>query len=446
MSQNKTIGRIDPRQRRFLGLAEQLEESGPPKLATLAITLTAILFLAGIFWACVTEIDEVAIAEGAIVPSGNIQIVQHLDGGIVQEILVRKGDLVEKGQELVVMDGGATQAELLKARARAAALSLQAERLQAFAQERAPRFDQVAPNYSDLIADQQEIYDLQVKNRKHQRSVLEQQIAESLIDYQTLIQQVDHLKKQVALAQESADMRQTLFEKGLATKPAWLDAQRDLEQARSNLVSAGGSVSQAKERADEAREKLRETNSRLANDAMDQMGSITSELAELQETIKVNEQRVLRLAVRSPVTGIVKDLTIAGVGEVISPGGKLAEIVPEQDQLVVEAKLQPKDVGNIRIGNDVIVKVSAFDFARFGGIHGKLTHLSASTFEDERTGESYYKATVSLDKNYVGPNAMVHRLRPGMVVQASVHSGERTVIEYLTKPIRNTLSDALHEP
>lgn len=446
MSKQNATTRIDPRQRRFLGLAEQLEEHGPPKLASLAISLTAILLMAGVFWASVTNIDEASVAEGTVVPSGNIQIVQHLDGGIIQEIHARKGEHVEKGQALLHLDGGATQAELSKALAREAALSLQAERLKAFAEEREPNFDLIAADYPDLIADQRAIYDLQVKNRTYQRSVLEQQIAERTIDYQTLTEQVENLKKQIALASEATEMRKTLYNKGLATKPAWLDAQRDLTQAQSNLLNATGSVLQAKERADEARQRLRETTSRLANEAMSQMGTVTAELAELRETIRVHNQRVKRLIVRAPVTGTVKELSIAGIGEVIAPGGKVAEIVPADDPLVIEAKLKPGDIGNLQVGLPALIKVSAYDFARFGGIEGEVTHISASTFEDQQTGDTYYKATIKLNQHHVGADPLRNVIRPGMTVQANINSGERTVIEYLTKPVRNTLADALHEP
>jgi membrane fusion protein, adhesin transport system len=434
--------RADPSRVRHLSLAIQLEEGGQPKLMRVAVWLVLGMMVAGIAWASVTEVAQVARAPGDVVPSGSVISIQHLEGGIVRKLAVREGDLVGEGQTLLEIDRTAAVAELDQLRAREAALRLQAERLRAFADGRAARLD--SREEQGLSQDQAAILRSQEQARAGQRAVIERQIAGRRQDLAALEAQRETMQRQSRITAEALDMRQRLFDQGLNSRLSLLDIQREQTRVQGEIATIQVNIVRAREAFAEAEQRLVELDTRLASESMREFGTATTELRQIEEARVRLEDRVARTNVTAPVRGIVKDLRVRSEGAVATPGQPLLEIVPVGRELEIDARIQPSDIGQIRLGQPVSVKVSTFDYARFGSVQGEVRQISATTFVDQQ-GRPYYKAVIALGRDHVGDDPARNKLVPGMTVLADIKTDERTVLRYLLNPIYRSLDSAFHE-
>lgn len=434
--------RADPSRVRHLSLAIQLEEGGQPKLMRVAVWLVMALLASAIAWASVTEVAQVARAPGEVVPSGSIVAIQHLEGGIVRRLAAREGDLVEEGQTILEIDRTAAVAELDQLRAREAALRLQAERLRAFADGRAARLD--SREEQGLSQDQAAILRSQEQARVTQRAVLERQVAGRRQDLAALEAQRETMQRQARITGEALDMRQRLFDQGLNSRLSLLDIQREQTRVQGEIATVQVNIVRAREAVTEAEQRLVELDARLANESMREFGSVTTELRQIEEARVRLEDRVARTTVTAPVRGVIKDLRVRSEGAVATPGQTLLEIVPVGRELEVDARIQPSDIGQIRLGQSVSVKVSTFDYARFGSVPGEVRQISATTFVDPQ-GRPYFRAVVGLTRDHVGDDPGRNKLAPGMTVLADIKTDERTVLRYLLNPIYRSLDSAFHE-
>lgn len=428
---------------RHLAQAVQLEESGTSPLVRFTMLLASVACLAFVTWAAFTHVEEVAMAEGEIIPQGAVKTVQHLEGGLVEEVLVREGELVEPGQALLKLSPAQAEADLEQARAREITLLLKSERLRAFSEGRTPDFS-FANGYSALIADNTAIYNGQVRARDDSRSVLSAQLDQKRSDLKVLEGQQGALRQQVVSLEKIMGMKEELVGKGLISRVNYLDSKRETARLEGELARTIGQTSTARDAIHEMEQRLVDQQSTLIKQNMDELGQSVAELAQVQESIGRLEDRVKRLAVTSPVRGYVKGLTVHNPGAVIQPGGPVCDIVPVEQEMKVEAKVLPRDVGHLKMGQKVKVKVTAFDFARYGAVTGELSGISATSFLNEKN-EPYFKAQVTLDQNYVGAEPGRYVVTPGMTVQAEIITGDKTLLQYLLKPIFTQLEQSFHE-
>ena len=442
MTINPPALRADPARIRYLTLAIQLEEGGPPRLMRVAVWIAAAIVATAIAWASVTVVQQVARAPGEIIPSGHVQPVQHLEGGIVREVLVREGDIVEQNQVLAKLDPTGALAELDQLRAREQALRLQAERLRAFAEGRVAELDSEAEQ--GLSADQAAILRSQERSRASQREVLQRQLNGRRSDLEALQGQLKTLQRQSQITGEALEMRQTLTSKGLNSRLTFLDVQREMTRIQGEISTVTSNIGRARQGIAEAEQRLVELDSRLSAEAMRELGAVTAELRQVEEARVKLEDRVSRVTITAPVRGVVKDLRVRADGAVIAPGGLVAEIVPLGQDLIVEARAQPGDIGQLRVGQTVAVKVSTYDFAQFGSLPGRLTHISPSTFRDP-AGLPFYKVQVELERAYVGDDPARNPVLPGMTVLADIKTDERTVLRFLLNPVYRAIDAALQQ-
>lgn len=433
------------RQTRFLAQSVILEEAGSSGLVRLAMITICFVVVAFLVWAAFTSVDEIAVTSGEVVPSGSVQVIQHLEGGIVQEVLVSGGDLVDEGQILIRLNPAAALGELDQARARFAGLMLQAERLRALGTGREPDFTIAGPGFEGIAEDQQQIYESALSAGDNRRDTLVQQVAQRRSELASFEEEEQTLAQNLEILEEQLVMREQLFRKGLSSKVVYLDIQREVNQARGDLSKLQSNRQQTQQSLEEARSRLAELDTDLREQALTEMGQVTQEMAQVRESLLRLEDRVRRLNIRAPVRGIVKGLQVKTVGGVISPGGAVMEIVPMDQGMIVETKITTRDIGHVRVGHPVSVKVTTYDFARYGGITGELREISASTFIDEESGEPYYQGKVSLDRGYVGYDPERNRVLPGMTVQADINTGEKTLLEYLLKPVVSSVSQSFRE-
>lgn len=370
--------------------------------------------------------------------------VQHLEGGIIQRIFVRDGDVVNKGDKLIQLNPTAAQAQLEEIQARAIAAEIRQERLLAYAEGRAPDFSSVPPRFTGLAKGERNILRQQKEALAQEINVLLSQTGQRKSELEVLRSQSRKLGARIDNLNTQKQMRERLAAKGLVSKLVYLQTLEQFQTAEGELAEVQGKIISAESAIEEAGNKIAQLNSQRRNEALEEAGKVAGEIASTRETIRRLRDRVSRLDIVSPVHGIVKGMATNTVGGVIQPGGLITELVPIDKELIVEAKVQPIDIGHISIGQNAKVKVTTFDFARFGSIEGTVAKISATTFKD-RNEEVYYKANIRLDKNYVGDKPTVNRVLPGMVTEIAINTGERTVLRYLLRPVFQALDVALSE-
>jgi len=431
-----------------LALPLTLEESGPPRFYEHLMIVGGVFLALSILWASVTEIKELARANGEVTPAGQVLLVQHLEGGIVAELLVSEGEIVDAGQPLVLLQPIAAEGDLGQLTARESAARFKVERLTAFIDARPmdPAIVGAAPSEADLtrFANEEAHLQASLTAADRQREGFLARIEQRISEIESLSNQRLSLKEQVQLMVEQVTLREGLVEKGLVSRIVFLETRRSLEQTRVQLISTAGNLARARESLREEEAGLEELDATLINDALDTRSTTAAELAETQSALLKLSDRVNRLTVSAPVRGIVQDLAVQSIGEIIAPGGLVAQIVPIDDELVAEVRVMPDDIGHIRIGHPARVKITTYDPARFGDIQGEVRRISASTFRDEQD-EPYYKVIIALSKTHVGLGAAHHAVLPGMVVNAEIVTGSKSLVRYLLKPVFRSLDVAFTE-
>lgn len=428
---------------KFLSRPLILEEAGPPRAMTHLLLICSLAVGGFIAWSTVTDIKETALVQGQIIPAGSVHTVQHLEGGIVQEILVENGQVVERGQPVLRLQETTATSELDRLRAKEVGLALRAERLRAFVLGEAPDFSSGGA-FPSLRTDQQAILETQRRARESQRAVLLSRIEQRKAELRSLFEQRKSLKNQNDIISQQLEMRRDLLDKGLVSRIDFLESERALVESLGRLSALESDALGTREALNEAENALVELDASLGNDALDEMGEVSAELAQVREELRKLEDRVVRLDIVAPAKGVVKGLVIRTVGAVIGPADVLMEIVPFDDVLVAEVQVQPKDIGHLWVGQEAAVKVNTYDVSRFGTVAGTVQRISASTFQTEE-GAPFYRAIITLSQNHVGSIPGRNLILPGMVVDADITTGNRSLFRYLLKPIYRSLDVAFSE-
>lgn len=428
----------------YLSQSIVLEESGPPQITQAIILAGSASVFGFVLWAAIASFSETAVTTGEIVTAMQAKPVQHLEGGIVKDIRIAEGSLVDLGQVLVEMVEGKTTSALLQARANFIGLSAQTERLRAFTLERPAQFDAVPAEFSGLIRDQADILVVQSAAREQQRAVLQSQIEGLKRQVADAQGEVQSARRGVEIVQEEFAMQQELLKQGLSSRVKLLESERRLNSARSDLSRAMAVQASASSEVNETQTRLEDLNAKLRNEALAEMGRVSVDLARAREELVVREDQVSRLMVRASARGYVKGLSVHGAGAVVAPGQILMEIVPVDEQLVAEVRISPRDIGHLAVGKRATVKVSTYDYSRFGTIKGTVSQLSASSFRTDKD-EPYFKGMIALEHNFVGTDPRANRITPGMTVTADIVTGRKTLLQYLVKPVSNALDASFHE-
>ncbi|MEX0695143.1 MAG: HlyD family type I secretion periplasmic adaptor subunit [Rhodospirillales bacterium] len=421
-----------------------LEERGPNHLIRLAALFVCVMVCLFIVWAAITEITEVVVSSGEVSPIGSVKRVQHLEGGIVKEIFVGEGDLVKQNDVLLRLEESGIVPERDQLLTRLSNLELRAVQLAAISSGEDLDLSKVDPRYREMARTQVEVLAAKREAFEAQADVLRDQLGQRRNELQLLRDQVSGNKRQIEILKQQVEMRRTLEEKGLISKVILLNDQRELARAESALAELQGKQKTAQNAIDEAISRLEETESRSRMDASEQYAQVLGEIAELKDTIELKNDQIRRLAIRSPVTGIVQELQTETVGGVIAPGSTVLEVIPNDADLYVEARISTQDIGFIYVSQEATVKVTAFDYTRYGGINGTIQGFSATTVQDEE-GNTFYRARIKLAKNYVGDDPDRNRVLPGMEVIADVKTGKKTLLEFLLKPVVKALSESFRE-
>lgn len=440
----QSIPSLGARERRLLSETSHIEEELVPKFVRPILFIVGTLLVLFLIWAAVAQMKEVARAAGEIIPNGNLKVVQHLDGGIVTEIPVEERTLVEPGQVVLRLDGTQLRAELKQMQSRLEGLELRGERLKSFAENRKPIFALLNDTMSALAPGQKQILDTQVAARASTISILERQIDQRRQRVDQLQQALQVANEQLALTNEIVDMREGLATRRLINKAVMLETRRAKVAAFGEVARLTEEIGIVRQELAEIQNRRLDTFNQLRRDAMTEYGAVRSEAAEVAEQVKRLQDKVNRLDIRSPIRGWVHDLKAKSLGQVIQPGALIMQVV--SDKIVVEAEVQitARDIGFVKVGQPVKLRVTTFDYARYGIGKGFLKRISASSVVGP-DGKPYYKGLIELTNQYVGNVPANHPMQPGMTVEAEILTGEKTLMQYLTKPLIDVMSLSFYE-
>lgn len=427
---------------RYLTPVLQIEERSPPILARLTVA-AAVLAVVGFFaWAAVAPLREIAVGRGEILPDGFVQPIQHLEGGRVAKLFASEGQRVRLGDPILALDDAAVRSELEHARARRLAIEGSIGRLKDFAEGRALSPPDLGPLGG--VSDQRASLDAQVETRAAQ-------LRAALAEIESRRQALGAAKiKKEKLSEELGDVRvsisrrEPMLRTGIVRLPEIEALRRDRVRLESELARTSNELAGAESAVDQAIARHAEIIAKARQDAFLEILKLRVDLSEATSAELRLEERLQRLVIRSPVDGLVNQLSARSSGAVIAPGGPVAEIVPYQTAAFAEVEVSPDDVGHIRPGMPVLVKVSAFDFARFGGIPGSVESVSPTSLKRPNL-PPIFRVRVRLEAEHVGPASANMKIHPGMVVNADIRTGQKTLLAYLLKPVHAAFSSALSE-
>ncbi len=416
-----------------------------PRGGRIILWLTFVLFLLFLWWAATSEIEEVTRGMGKVVPSRQVQVVQNLEGGILGEILVEVGDVVNKGQLLLRIDQTRFSAPYRESRARYLALSAKAARLEAEIHDTPFTMPpEVASEKPAIGQREEELFRSRRQELAASLEVLEQQYQQHRQELAGKEAHLAELTRTYRLLQKEIGMTGPLVADGAVSEVELLRLQRQASQMKGEIETTRLSIPAIRYRMAESKQAREETRLAFFNKAKAELSETYAELESLSATAVALEDRLRRTSVRSPVRGTVNRILVNTVGGIIKPGMDLVEIVPLEDTLLVEARIKPSDIAFLRPNQPAMVKFTAYDFTIYGGLEARLEHISADSITDDR-GNSYYLVRVRTEKNSLGSASRPLPIIPGMVASVDIVTGSKTILSYLLKPVLRARKIALRE-
>ena len=406
-----------------------------------ALLVTVLL----IVWAALAEIDEVTKGEAKVISSRQLQVVQSLDGGVVSQILVKEGDVVEAGQLLLKIDETRATSGVRESAAQVFALQVKQTRLKALAEGAsfAPPAAAVDDTEAQRIVDEErQLYDARRSELSALIGISEQQLAQRRQELSEARAKRDSAVRSLDLSQQELNKTRPLLSTGAVSEVDVLRLERDVTRARGDMEQAGAQSARAQSAILEATRKIQETDLSFKNEARKELSEVLARLSALNEGAVALADKVDKSQVKSPVRGRVQRLLANTVGGVVSPGKDIVEVVPLDDALVLEARIQPRDIAFIHPGQAATVKFSAYDFSIYGGLDAVVENISPDTVTDERGQKTFYVVRVRTNATNFSEKMPI---LPGMTAEVDVLTGKKTVLSYLLKPVLKARAYALKE-
>ncbi len=418
----------------------------PPRRWTNGLLLFIVVTVAAIIvWAWWAELEEVTSGSGQVIPASKIKVVQNLEGGIVSAILVNDGAQVKEGQVILRIDPTGFGARLNESLGRQAGMEATLTRLRAEANGTEPEFsDELIEKWPDLVSRELTLFQTRREGLQASLSALNQLVRQRSQEITELRNQIRVFDRSLALAREELELMRPAVRDGIVSRVELFRTETRVNDLDGQLSSAKLSLPRVEATLAEAQQRKAEREKLFRSEALLERNTIEVELAALTETISAEQDRVARTDVRSPVDGIVKEVKVTTIGQVVQPGLDLIEIVPLDDSLLIEAEVRPADIAFLRPGQPAIVKLTAYDFTLYGTLEGELERISADTIEDEQ-GERFFKILVRTQRNFLGEEDAGNSILPGMVAQVDVITGKKTVLQYITSPLLRVQGQALRE-
>lgn len=426
----------------------------------LSLTVAGMLLLL-VIWAGFADVDEVTHADGQVVGSQRTQTIQNLEGGIVRNIQVREGQIVEKGAVLAQLDNEVAESSFRDAVSKAVENSLALVRLEAELNEKKPVFPddlrrwltgrlgididaKTLARARQILRDQENAFRSRSELYAHEVDALQALHAQKVHDVEEQEARLEQTNKSLEIARQQRDTGAELLRRKNFARMEYLSLEQKVVELQGQVAQLVSGIPRARAAAAEALQRVFSRQAEQRANISQEISKRRIELTSLRETLSAGGDRVTRTELRAPVRGTVRQIYVNTLGGVVKPGEPIMDLVPLDDTLLVEARVSPKDVAFLRPGQDVVVKVTAYDFSIYGGLDAKLESISADTIEDKR-GDPHYLVKVRTQENAITHNNETLPIIPGMMVTADILIGKKTVLDYMLKPILKAKQNALRE-
>jgi len=416
-----------------------------PRVIRLTIWAVLGFFIFALLWAHFAIVDEVTRGQGKAIPSTRLQKIQNLEGGIVSEMYVSEGQIVEAGAPLLRLDDTRFSSNVDEVEADRLRLSLRIERLSAEIEGRELDFAQYVEGAAAVQSgDELALYQSRRGQLHDEIAGLEEQLIQRQQELREFISKQGQFRRSLALLNQEIAMSEPLVAQGAISQVEMLRLKRAEIENRGQLETTNLAIPRGESAVKEIERKIDETRARFRSEALAQLNEARTELNKLQATGKALEDRVNRTLVTSPVRGVVKQMLVNTIGGVIQPGSDLVEIVPLDDTLLVQASIRPQDIAFLHPGQPAVIKFTAYDYTIYGGLQASLEQIGADTITDEE-GNSFYLITLRTEKSHLGSEDNPLLIIPGMVASVDIITGKKSVLSYLLKPITRARAEALRE-
>jgi len=431
------------------------QENANVGFKALLLFLVLITFISGsIYWAYISEIDELARGEGKVIPSEKIQTIQSLDGGIISNILIKEGSIVIKGQALMKIDTTRFEASLEENRQTYHHLLVTKIRLEAESliniNKRNPKLKipkNVKESVGEFVKADYRLFLSRIDELKSTTDIFRIQLKQKEQELIELKSKKEQLKKSIVFVKEEKKTIEKLVKRKAQSKVELIRINKELNQIEGEITSTVLSIPRAKFAIIEAKNRITEKSKIFRAEAFNELQKINTEVKKLKSKLVADRDKVAKTTLYSPVNGIIKQININTIGGVVRSGMDLIEIVPQSEILLVEAKISPKDIAFINPKQKAVVKITAYDFSIYGGLDGKIVEISADSIidKDSKDQASYYKVVVKTNKNYLEKGGESLPIIPGMVASVDIVTGKKTILDFLLKPILKTKQNSFHE-
>jgi adhesin transport system membrane fusion protein len=431
----------------------QANEKPSFKLDSLLLSI-ALFFILAITWASLAYIDELARGQGKVIPAKKIQTIQNLDGGIISDIMVEEGEHIEKNQPLMKIDTTRFQASLEENQEILLGLIAKKTRLKAEIEfnPNKKRYKLQFPkelkdknsNYMNI---ERTLFKNKIKEYKNSLKTLKLQLYQKKQELKENYSKSEQFEKSLSNIIKQKETIKKMFNAGSKSNIELLKVEETYNKIYADLKASQLAIPRLKLAIAEFKSKIEERISKFKTDASIQMQEVETEFKKIESRLVSDNDKLNKTIVRSPVNGVIKQINLNTIGGVVKSGDNLLEIVPNSDILLVEAKIDPKDIAFINPTQKAIVKITAYDFSIYGGLNGKIIEISADSIKDKESkdGKSYYKIVIQTDKNYLERNGKKLPIIPGMIASVDIVTGKKTIMDFILKPILKTKQEAFHE-
>jgi adhesin transport system membrane fusion protein len=441
----RLLRRLTPTREEDLGWAGDADLARlqqEPLRARSLLNFAAVTLLLLLFWAAMAHVDEVTRGEGKVVPTRQLQVIQSFDGGVVQELAVKEGQIVQAGDLLLRIDSTRFESGAQENRVTLLALQAKALRLQALTQGTPflPSL-QLMKEAGDVVEAERRLYESRRSEITAQISIAQSQLAQRQQELSEVRARRDQAARGFELTQQEYNATKPLVKSGAVSEVEILRLERDLARLRGDRDQAAAQIERVQEAINEATRKIQEVELTSRNQMRTELGDTMSKIASLTQGSRALADKVKLSEIKSPVRGTIKRLLVNTVGGVVLPGKEVVEIVPLDEALILEARIRPQDIGFLRPGQEALVKFTAYDFAVYGGLAADLEQIGADSITDDK-GNSFYVVRLRTRKTTLGENLPII---PGMVAEVDILTGKKTVLSYLMKPVLRAKANALSE-
>jgi adhesin transport system membrane fusion protein len=403
-------------------------------------------FVVFVLWASFATLDETARGEGQIIPTSEIQVIQNLEGGIVDQFFVTEGATVKKDQPIMRLRDVGANSEFGSNQARYLGLMAAIIRLQAEVEGKptVEFTEDIKKGAPKSVVEELAAFRANQDKIGNQVRVLQEQLSQRKQEVSELTTRLRDLESVIRLSREEKSMIEPLVARGSAPKIELVQLERGIREKQTELNGVREAIPRANAAISEAQARITEMKTTRTAEAQAELAAKTAEMSAVKEMLGALEDRKDRTEIRSPVNGTIKDFKINTVGGVVKPGDPIVEIVPIDEQLLVEAKIRPSDIARLRPNMPAMVKITAYDFTIYGGLKGDVADISADTIKNEK-GESFYRVKIRTFESSLKRKGETLPIIPGMIATVDIQTGHKTVMEYLLKPFVKTMQNSMNE-